>query len=72
MDFPIQIKAIRMGLSIIYFNRSQVVLYQLSLRIFFTLTNSVVPDEMPPYVKFHLGLHCLQKYPFRGFQNTKD
>ena len=25
--------------------------------------NSVDPDEMPLYVAFHLGLHCLQKYP---------
>ena len=25
----------------------------------FYLTNSVDPDEMPDYVAFHLGLHCL-------------
>ena len=24
------------------------------------------------YAAFHLGLHCLQKYLFRGFPNTKD
>ena len=24
------------------------------------------------YAAFHLGLHCLSKYPFRGFQCTKD
>ena len=29
------------------------------------------PDEMPHFVAFHLGLHCLQKYPFRGFQSAK-
>ena len=28
-------------------------------------------DEMAHYAAFHLGLHCLSKYPFRGFQNTK-
>ena len=28
------------------------------LKIFFTFTNSVDPDEM------HLGLHCLQKYSY--------
>ena len=28
-------------------------------------------DEMQHYAAFHLGLHCLPKYPFRGFQNTK-
>ena len=36
-----------------------------------TLTNSVDPDEMPQYAAFHLGLHCLLKYPFRGFPFTK-
>ena len=31
----------------------------LSLRIIFTLTNSVNPDEMPHDVAFHQGFHCL-------------
>ena len=22
---------------------------------------------MPPYAAFHLGLHCLSKYSFKGF-----
>ena len=35
--------------------------------ILFTFTNSVDPDEMQHYAAFHLGLHCLQKYLFRGF-----
>ena len=26
---------------------------------------------MPHSVTFHLGLHCLQKYPFRSFPSTK-
>ena len=26
---------------------------------------------MQLYAAFHLGFHCLQKYPYRGFQNTK-
>ena len=26
---------------------------------------------MQHYAAFHLGLHCLQKYPFREFPNTK-
>ena len=38
---------------------------------FFTFTNSVDPDEMQHYAAFQLGLHCLQKYWFRGFPNTK-
>ena len=29
------------------------------------------PDEMPPYAAFHLGLHCLSEYGFRGFKFTK-
>ena len=37
---------------------------------FFILTNSVDPDEMPHYAAFHLGLHCMPKYPFRGFLYT--
>ena len=38
------------------------------LKIYFTFTNSVEPDEMQHYAAFHLGLHCLQKYrySFRG------
>ena len=41
------------------------------LKIFFTFTKSVDPDEMQHYAAFHLGLHCLQKYLFKGFLNTK-
>ena len=33
--------------------------------------NSVDPDEMLHYAAFHLGLHCLQKYPLLGFPYTK-
>ena len=40
-------------------------------KILFAFTNSVGPDEMQHYAAFHLGLHCLQKYLFRGFLNTK-
>ena len=41
------------------------------LKIIFTFTNSVDPDEMQHYAAFHLGLHCLQKYSFRGFPQKK-
>ena len=34
---------------------------------FFTFSNSVDPDEMQHYVAFNQGLHCLLKYPFKGF-----
>ena len=33
--------------------------------------NSKDPYEMQHYAAFHMGLHCLQKYSFRGFPNTK-
>ena len=39
--------------------------------IFFTFSNSVDPDEMQHFTAFHLGLHCLQKYSFRGFPEYK-
>ena len=41
------------------------------LNIFSKLTNSLDPNEMPHDAAFHLGLHFLQKYPFRDFQYTK-
>ena len=43
----------------------------LSLKISFVLANSADPDEMPQCAAFHLGLHCLPKYPFKGFQFSK-
>ena len=41
----------------------------LSLKIDFILANSTYPDKMLQYVAFHLGIHCLPKYPFRGFES---
>ena len=35
------------------------------------LANSADPDEMQHDAAFYLGLHCLQKYPFRGFKFIK-
>ena len=75
MDFPIHIKAIRMGLSIMYLKGPQIVISQLLSNSIpedcFTLTNSVDLDEMQHDVAFHLGLHSLSKYLFMGFQYTK-
>ena len=31
------------------------------LKIVFILANSTDPDEMPPYVAFHLDLHCFRQ-----------
>ena len=36
------------------------------LKIIFTFTNSVDPDEMQHDAASHLDLHCLQMYSFRG------
>ena len=46
-------------------------LFLFSLKIVLVLANSADPDEMRYYAAFHLDLHCLPKYLFRGFQNTK-
>ena len=43
----------------------------LSLKIVLIIANSVDSDEMQHNAAFHLGLHCLPKYLFRGFQYTK-
>ena len=43
----------------------------LTLEIILIIANSGDPDEMQHCAAFHLGLHCLPKYPFRGLQYTK-
>ena len=48
---------------------SQVIIFEknivfISLKIDFVFANSAEPEEMSHY---HLGLHCLPKYQFRGF-----
>ena len=71
MDFPIHIDSIRIGLKgvtgRIFLNYD----VNLSLTVVLILANSVDPDEMQHYAAFHLVLHCLPKYPFRGFLYTK-
>ena len=41
------------------------------MKIVLILANSADPDELHNHAEFHLGLHCLSKYAFRGFQYTK-
>ena len=36
----------------------------------FKLANSADPDEMPPYVAFHRGLHPFPKYMFIGIKKS--
>ena len=43
----------------------------LSMKAVLISANSADPDEMQHYAAFHLGLRCLSKFPFRGFQFTK-
>ena len=43
----------------------------LSLKVVLILANGAYPDEMKHNAAFHLGLHYLPKYLFRGFQYTK-
>ena len=42
-----------------------------SLKVGFVSANSVNPDVLPPYVAFHLGLHCLPEYLSTVIQNEK-
>ena len=46
-------------------------IFFLYLKIVFIIANSADPDEMQHDAAFHLGLHCLPKYPSRGFQYKK-
>ena len=41
------------------------------LKVVFVKAKSADPDEMLHDAAFHLGLHCLPKYPFRGIQYAK-
>ena len=76
MEVSIKLHTIKTGWTIVYIEGSQVIISKnnivfLSLKIDFVLVISADSDEMPHYVTFHLGLHCLSKYPFRGFWSTK-
>ena len=39
----------------------------MSLEVLLILENSADYDEIQHYAVFYLGLHCLSKYPLRGF-----
>ena len=68
MDCPIHIDTISMELSILQFKGLRVKIFVkrcISVpEIVFILANSADPDEMAPYVAFHVGLHCLPKFLF--------
>ena len=67
----IKLNAVKPGWSIIYqgvtgYNFKKRVVF-LSLKNDLFLDNSADTDGMLHYAPFHLGLHCLPKYQFRGF-----
>ena len=59
MDSAFWFDTINLGLSIVHIKGCQVLISKNCLKIIFTLTNSVDPDEMLHYEAFHLDLHCL-------------
>ena len=75
MEFPIKFDAVNSGLYIVYIEGSQVLIskrYYISFSEdhFCLPQNSAVPDEMPHYVAFCQGIHCLPRYLFKGFWST--
>ena len=54
---------------LVLYNKHGIAHCTLSADLFIS-TKSVDPDEMQHCTAFHLGLHCLQNYSFRGFLNT--
>ena len=82
MEFPIYTISLTaktseyqlLGLLIMYFKGSEVEFSKfwcISIPEVIILANSADPDEMQHDAAFHLGLHCLPTYLFRGFQYTK-
>ena len=74
MELSIKFCAIKSGWSIKYIQGPQVKIskqYCFSISEYrFYFINSVDPDEMLHYhVAFHLGLHCLPKYPGSNDKN---
>ena len=73
MEFSIKFDTVKSGWSIIYSEWSLVSISKINgISISedqFFLVNSADPDEMPHYVAFHLGLHCLPKYLFRHIRS---
>ena len=76
MEFSIKLHSIKSGWSIAYIEGSHDIISQKVCISFpktvLVLANCADPDEMQHYAAFHLGLHCLSKYPFKGFQSSKS
>ena len=58
------------GWSILYIEGSQVRIFKKNFVVLSLVQANIAdPDEMLHYAAFHLGLHCLPKYPFRCFRS---
>ena len=76
MEFSIKSDTAKSGWSIVLIGGSQFIQikYHISFSEYrprFVLANSADPDEMPHHAAFHLGLHCLLKYPLRDLCPSK-
>ena len=72
MEFPIKLDTVKLGWSIVYIEGSQVTIPKKKISFSeddFVIANSADLDEMLHYAAFHLGLHCLPKYQFLGWQS---
>ena len=75
MDSSFWFDTINLGKSVAHIWGCQVKIFKkyriLLSEDLFSFIDSVDPDEMQHCAAFHLGLHCLQKYSFRGFSNIR-
>ena len=75
MDSPNIYVTKNMELSILYFSGFWVKISWndvfLPQKVVFILANSADPGEMPTYVAFHQGLHCLPKYKYTNILNER-
>ena len=67
MEYPTKFDTVKIGWPIIPIKGSQVTISV--SEDYFCLSSKI--DEVLHYGAFHLGLHCLPKYPFRGLRSIK-
>ena len=66
MEYSVKLDTVKSGWSIIYIEGSQVIISERK-KMYFFLYSLRIDDEMSHNAAFHLGPHCLPKYPFLGF-----
>ena len=66
MESSFWFDALKLGKSLVHIKGCQVIIFNkycfYRLKLFFTFTNSVDPDEMQHNAAFYLGFHFLKKY----------